>query len=1018
MLAPRLAVPSVGVPPIERPPRDGLPGVHPKPGSMSALLEELADAPEVRPGSGIGPGTVIGGRFEVLRELGRGGFGVVFEARDRELGRLVAVKVVRPRRGIDPSMLRAEAEAAATLHHPNIVTVHDLGSADGEGWLVLELLRGDTLEDRMRRGRLPTAEALRIGTEIARGLAHAHHAGVVHRDLKPSNVFVCDDGAVKILDFGLSRVFGSGSGPEGGTPAYMAPEQWRREVEDERADVFALGVMLFEMLTSQRPFAVESGRSSALDDGPVPDLPAGAAPRAIRALVRRAMSRSRDDRPRDGAAMLEALLEERAAVAAGRTRRRVILAGALVGLVALLAFLASRALQLRDLAPGQRIPVAVADFQNATSDPELNGLSGMLTTSLEQSKRLTVLTRSRLVDLLRQMGKEVPDRIDESLAREVGKAAGVKALLLATVHRFDDMYAIEMRALDPATNEYLFTMKEDGKGKSSVPGMIDRLSARAREQLRERPADLAGGRAVAEVTTGSLGAYEHYFKARQAMDLYQPDLARQELEAALRIDPQFALAHYQRAVLDAWTPVWIKASTAGDEASLRTMQEHLLNAMKFADRLPEKERLVLLGWKATVEKRTEDELRLRDQAAEAYPQDKDAVFWAGDVRFHQGDWAAALPYFERALKLDPNYVLAQNHVAMSYDFLGKPEEELEAARRWVGVARSAEAYRYEGRALLSLDRRDEAEQAFRRAFEIDHKWWPYPGLGYWFMHQGRPHDAEAMAQEGLKALERLPSTASPSSGDDGYSGEVVYRRLLLSALAQQGRMREAKAVLDDLGRWGIPTAEVIRMRLGFGTGTRSLPLIRAAIAEAERTGAMKSARPLMAAAISLAIAGDASEAASLAVRARAAGDWPEVDTTQRQMYEAMAALADGRHAEAETALRAFVESPSVNFRYIGQSVLGELQIRRGKDAEGAAWLEKARSMRWSGAVEGRPWLDPKALLLLASAYDRLGDKAKARERVDELLKLWQRADPDAPLLDEAQALKKKLAPRTAQATQR
>ncbi|MCX5732470.1 MAG: serine/threonine-protein kinase, partial [Deltaproteobacteria bacterium] len=385
---------------------------------MSALLEELADAPEVRPGSGIGPGTVIGGRFEVLRELGRGGFGVVFEARDRELGRLVAVKVVRPRRGVDPSMLRAEAEAAATLHHPNIVTVHDLGSAHGEGWLVLELLRGDTLEDRMRRGRLPTAEALRIGTEIARGLAHAHHAGVVHRDLKPSNVFVCDDGAVKILDFGLSRVFGSGSGPEGGTPAYMAPEQWRREVEDERADVFALGVMLHEMLTSQRPFAVESGRSTALDDGPVPELPVNAAPKAIRALVRRAMSRSRDDRPRDGAAVLEAMLEVRVAADAGRTRRRVILAGALVGLVALLALLASRALQLRDLAPGQRIPVAVADFQNGTSDPELNGLSGMLTTSLEQSKRLTVLTRSRLVDLLRQMGKEVPDRIDESLARE------------------------------------------------------------------------------------------------------------------------------------------------------------------------------------------------------------------------------------------------------------------------------------------------------------------------------------------------------------------------------------------------------------------------------------------------------------------------------------------------------------------------------------------------------------------------------------------------------------------------
>jgi tetratricopeptide (TPR) repeat protein len=981
---------------------------------MSALLEELAEAPEVRPGSGIGPGTVIGGRFEVLRELGRGGFGVVFEARDRELGRLVAVKVVRPRRGVDPSMLRAEAEAVAQLHHPNIVTVHDLGSAGGEGWLVLELLRGETLEDRLRRGALPSGEALRVATEIARGLAHAHHSGVVHRDLKPSNVFVCDDGAVKVLDFGLSRVFGSGSGPEGGTPAYMAPEQWRREPEDERADVFALGVMLHEMLTGQRPFAVASGRSAALDDGPVPELPASAAPRPIRALVRRSMSRSRDDRPRDGAAVLEALLDERAAVDAGRIRRKVVLAGALVGLVALLATFAWRALHLRDLAPGQRIPVAVADFENATSDPELNGLSGMLTTSLEQSKRLTVLTRSRLADLIRQMGKEVPARIDESLAREVGKAAGVKALLLATVHRFDEVYAIEMRALDPATNEYLFTLKEDGKGKSSVPGMIDRLSSRAREQLRDHPADLAGGRAVAEVTTGNLAAYEHYFKARQALDLYQPDRAREELEAALKIDRQFALAHYQRAVLDAWTPLWIKASKTGDEASRRTLQEHLATAMRFADRLPEKERLALLGWKATLENHLEEAQRLRDQAAEAYPQDKEAVFWAGDVRFHEEKWAAALTYFDRALKLDPNYVLALNHLAMSYEALGMPEEQLEAARRWAAVAGSAEASRFEGRALLSLDRRDEAEKAFQRAFEVDGRLWPSPAVASWFMYHARPHDAEAMAREGLEAADGRPAPATPSADDGPQAEKAAYLRLLMSALAQQGRLREAQALVDEVARSDAPPAEVAKMRLGFGTGTRSLPQVRAAIAEAERAGAMKGARPLLAAATSLAVAGDAAGATDMATRAREAADWPDVETRQREIYEILAAWRAGRLDEAEDGLRRFADRADVYSRFFGFYLLGEVQIGRGKDAEGAALLEKARGMRWSGAVDVRPWLDPRSLLLLAGAYERLGDKARARDRLDELVKLWERADPDLPQVAEARAMKKRLAPRTAQ----
>jgi pentatricopeptide repeat protein len=985
---------------------------------MSALLEELAEAPEMRPGTGIGPGSVIGGRFEVLRELGRGGFGLVFEARDRELGRLVAVKVVRPRRGAPTSMLRAEAEAAAQLHHPNIVTIHDVGSAAGEGWIVLELLRGETLEDRLRRGPLPRAEAAHVAGEIARGLAHAHRSGVIHRDLKPSNVYLCDDGAVKILDFGLSRVFGSGSGPEGGTPAYMAPEQWRREPEDERADVFALGVMLFEMLTGQRPFAVAAGRSTALDDGPLPDVPAAAAPRSLRALVRRMLSRSRDDRPRDGAAVLDVLIGDRAAADARRGRRRVVLAGALVGLVALLALLGTRVLRGREPAPGERIPVAVADFQNATSDPELNGLSGMLTTSLEQSRRLTVLTRSRLVDLLRQMGKEVPDRIDEPLAREVGKAAGVKALLLATVHRFDDVYAIEMRALDPASNEYLFTLKADGKGKGSIPGMIDGLSAQTRERLRERPDAAARARKVADVTTGNLAAYEHYFKARQALDLMKPDVAIRELEGALALDPDFALAHYQRAVVDAWSPVWVKASKTGDEASVRTMQGHIDAAMRLADRLPEKERLALLGWRATLDRKPEAAQRLRDQAAEAYPEDKEAVFWAGDVRFHEGRYDAALPYFEHALRLDPNYVLALNHEVMCHEQLGQAEGQLEAARRWNAVAPSADALRFEGRALLALHRRDDAEQVFRRATELDHRWWPSPALASWFMLEGRPHEAEAMAREGMRAAaSRTP--APPSAPDEERDSELVgYQRLLVASLGQQGRLREARVVLDGMEASGVKPLDAAMARLGFATGSRDPKLIRQAMAEVERLDGLRSAKSLMGAATSAAVAGDVPAATALVERARSAPDWPDVYAEQRAVAEAVIAWRSGRLAEAADLLRGLAEGKTVAGRYLGSVLLGEVLVSEGRDADAVGPLERARSMRWSGAVDSRPWLDPNAALLLAGAYERTGDRQKALERVEELLRLWERADADLPQLAQARALKKRLAPRTAQATQR
>ena len=190
-------------------------------GAVSALLAELARAPpaaHVPPAAPpLAPGTVIG-RFEIGRELGRGGFGVVYQARDRELGREVAFKLVpcAGPRAADERILR-EAEAAANLLHPNVVTLFDVGRCEHGTYLVLELLRGRTIADRLQEGPLPPRQALHVAVQVARGLAHAHAHGVVHRDLAPANLFLCEDGAVKVLDFGLARAFGCPR-PGGGTP--------------------------------------------------------------------------------------------------------------------------------------------------------------------------------------------------------------------------------------------------------------------------------------------------------------------------------------------------------------------------------------------------------------------------------------------------------------------------------------------------------------------------------------------------------------------------------------------------------------------------------------------------------------------------------------------------------------------------------------------------------------------------------------------------------------------------------
>jgi CRP-like cAMP-binding protein len=270
-------------------------------GAVTAFLHELCAEAYDRSDwdTVLQPGAVIG-RFELVREIGRGGFGVVWEAHDLELHREVAFKALRRRDCSDVRIERLlhEAEAAARLSHPNIVTLYDLGHGEPGPYLVLELLRGETLADRLTRGPVQLAEALPIAAKIAAGLAHAHDHGVVHRDLKPGNVFLCRTGELKVLDLGLAFAFGSRKLLGGGTPRYMAPEQRRGAPEDERTDVFALGVVLHQMLTGKLPF----GEAGAATRKP-PPLHAPAAP-GLSALVQRMLECDPTARPRDAGEVL------------------------------------------------------------------------------------------------------------------------------------------------------------------------------------------------------------------------------------------------------------------------------------------------------------------------------------------------------------------------------------------------------------------------------------------------------------------------------------------------------------------------------------------------------------------------------------------------------------------------------------------------------------------------------------------------------------------------------------------
>jgi Tol biopolymer transport system component len=318
------------------------------------------------------------GPYEILALLGAGGMGEVYRARDTRLGREVAVKVLPSAYSADPERMRRfeqEARAAAALNHPNIVAIYDVGTHEGSPYVVSELLDGATLRERLAGGAIPQKKAVEYALDIARGLAAAHAKGIAHRDLKPENLFGTRDGRIKILDFGLAKLTRPDAADSGrskaptlpidtdpgmilGTVGYMAPEQVRGEPADHRADLFALGAILHEMLTGKRPFhratAVETMNAILKEDPP--DL--SGAPRPVSPAIERIVAHCLEKDPgarfqsaQDVAFNLETLsgLSEPSGAFArpgkGRRRTRTLAALAAIALLLVAAFVAGRALQ-------------------------------------------------------------------------------------------------------------------------------------------------------------------------------------------------------------------------------------------------------------------------------------------------------------------------------------------------------------------------------------------------------------------------------------------------------------------------------------------------------------------------------------------------------------------------------------------------------------------------------------------------------------------------------------------------
>ncbi len=379
-----------------------------RPGGESAADPEDTLAPGQSPGkqgteirfnqpgvAALSPGDQVG-RFRIQSLLGCGGMGMVYRAVDERLQRDVAVKVLNDQSVLDRSVIgrfHREAKAVAGLAHPNIVALYDFIEEDGLPCAVMELLEGDTLEERLKADPLDADEFLDLATAVARGLACAHESGVVHRDIKPSNIFLTRNGGVKLLDFGLATARGSGldsdleSVPPGefrtqvgavmGTVGYMSPEQVRGQFADARSDLFSLGVVLYEMATHTKAFKRGSPveTMSAILNDPLPDSARPELPRdhRLHGLISRCLAKAPEDRFQSARELLTALKETNLAANLPQASRAYRVAG--IATVAAVVSIAAAFMLNRGEAPPQEAsrPGAVAyEFQNQRDIPPVS----------------------------------------------------------------------------------------------------------------------------------------------------------------------------------------------------------------------------------------------------------------------------------------------------------------------------------------------------------------------------------------------------------------------------------------------------------------------------------------------------------------------------------------------------------------------------------------------------------------------------------------------------------------------
>jgi serine/threonine-protein kinase len=757
--------------------------------------------------------------YLIVEKVGEGGMGEVYRGRDEHLARDVAIKVFHPGTLVEEKArkrFRKEAQTLSQLNHPNIATIYDFDRDQDTDFLAMEFIAGQTVSDKLVSGSLSETETLRLGVQLAEGLVAAHAVGVIHCDIKPGNLRITRDGRLKIVDFGLARINRPSTGNSAtrsaeelsvaGTLPYMAPEQLRALPLDDRIDIYAAGVVMYEMATGRRPFRADHSPQlveAILHETPPP--PATINPK-ITAPLETVILKCLEKTPQNRYATASDFLLELRALQASRedgkprllphrpSRRQgtepktvaISLGIALVLAAALLIFVPGAQYQVRRWFGVGRVPtdklVAVLPFtvlgSDQTATPFSDGLTETLTAKLTQ---LTIDPTLQVVPA-REIRTSAVKRLDQARSE-----FGVTQVLEGSLYRVGENFRVNIALVDTHTRRQI--LAESFTAPASDPFAVeDKVVAAAvgMLELNVRPKELER---VEAHGTPSPGAYVLYLQGRGYLQNYDnEDNINNAIHAfnnALQMDPKYSLAYAGRG--DAyWQMYEEKRQTQWVDASRRDCERaiDLDSALpaahvclgkvfkgtgKYQEAAAEFERAVekdptndrafmelgqayeLLGNIGQAEATYQRAIKLRPHYWAGYN-------WLGVFYYDHANYEKAAHMFEQVVAIAPDNIRGQFNLAAAYTGLGRYDDAITVLKRSIAIRPEATAFTNLGNAYFYLRRYEEATAAYEQAINLDQTdllLWANLGDGYYWTPGKRERAADAYQRAIILAEDKL-----------------------------------------------------------------------------------------------------------------------------------------------------------------------------------------------------------------------------------------------------------------------